>query len=324
MALVERNIWRQNGNWPKYNWPKPKIATCDGQVAVRTVGGQGFRTLCSPTSPLTRFDASVFRRGDGTQEARSKERCGSVCSEAGGRVTQRSSQCPRGAQDQSRPKVVGDGFPLFHGAQLSIDTTLMSALRGDGRPGLQCVRVDGASIMRARRRKETPYWGERTCPVGAPWLRTGWSMVRRVPVFPEPGRQNKSQARDSCHSRSCRCWSNEEASALTVSRLLKWWRKTSIPVLGRKGCLTGLAKCFHLLLSRKKTSKPVDQFETFYSCAKSPTCVEMSTRPCGQTMFLDFLLWDGRHTLPRRFIVSIGRLPRFKTSWPTLKPGTHV
>ena len=34
---------------------------------------------------------------------------------------------------------------------------MVSPVRGDGRPGPQCARVDGAAFMRARRRKETTY-----------------------------------------------------------------------------------------------------------------------------------------------------------------------
>ena len=57
--------------------------------------------------------------------------------------------------DQRRLEVVADGLPLFHGAQLAIDTTMVSPVRGDGRPGPQCARVDGAALVRARRRNET-------------------------------------------------------------------------------------------------------------------------------------------------------------------------
>ena len=77
-----------------------------------------------------------------------------MCREAGGRVTLnvRVSDLdlpPRGAHDQRRLEVVADGLPLFHGAQLAIDSTMVSPVRGDGRPGPQCARVDGAA------RKET-------------------------------------------------------------------------------------------------------------------------------------------------------------------------
>ena len=64
---------------------------------------------------------------------------------------------PRGAVDQRRLEVVVDGLPLFHGAQLAIDTTMVSPVRGDGRPRPQCARVDGAALARARRRKEATY-----------------------------------------------------------------------------------------------------------------------------------------------------------------------
>ena len=34
---------------------------------------------------------------------------------------------------------------------------MVSPVRGDGRPGPQCARVDGAALARARRRKEATY-----------------------------------------------------------------------------------------------------------------------------------------------------------------------
>ena len=97
------------------------------------------------------------RRGFALESAAAR-----VCREAGGRVTLnvRVSDLdlpPRGAQDQRRLEVVADGLPLFHGAQLAIDTTMVSAVRGDGQPGPLCARVDGAALARARRRKEITY-----------------------------------------------------------------------------------------------------------------------------------------------------------------------
>ena len=50
--------------------------------------------------------------------------------------------------------MVTDGLLLFHGAQLTIDTTMVSDVRGDGQPGPLCARVDGAAFAHARRRKE--------------------------------------------------------------------------------------------------------------------------------------------------------------------------
>ena len=59
--------------------------------------------------------------------------------------------------DARRLEVVADGLPLFHGAQVVLDTTLVSPLRRDGTPHAQCAE-DGAALLRARRRKE------RACP----------------------------------------------------------------------------------------------------------------------------------------------------------------
>ena len=61
-----------------------------------------------------------------------------------------------GAHDQRRLEVVADGLPFLPGGQLAIDTTMVSPVRSDGRAGPQCFRVDGAALVRARR-KETTY-----------------------------------------------------------------------------------------------------------------------------------------------------------------------
>ena len=56
--------------------------------------------------------------------------------------------------DNPRLEVVADGLPLQGGAQLPIDTTMVSALTRDGtaRPGAD--RHDGVALTEARRRKE--------------------------------------------------------------------------------------------------------------------------------------------------------------------------
>ena len=58
--------------------------------------------------------------------------------------------------DSRRLEVVVDGL-LSSDAQLTIDTTLVSPLRGDGQPHRRCVDVDGAALDEARRRKERTY-----------------------------------------------------------------------------------------------------------------------------------------------------------------------
>ena len=46
-----------------------------------------------------------------------------------------------------------EGFPAFHGAQLAIDTTLVSPLRADGEPHRRCANEGGVALVAARRRK---------------------------------------------------------------------------------------------------------------------------------------------------------------------------
>ena len=64
---------------------------------------------------------------------------------------------PIANHDARRLKVVADGLPLFGGAQLAIDTTLVSSVQADGRPRPQCARVDGATLSEARQRKQRTY-----------------------------------------------------------------------------------------------------------------------------------------------------------------------
>ena len=61
------------------------------------------------------------------------------------------------AGDGRRLEVVVDGPPLFGGAQLAVDTTLVCALRTDGQPTTRAAVEDGARVTRARRRKEATY-----------------------------------------------------------------------------------------------------------------------------------------------------------------------
>ena len=37
-------------------------------------------------------------------------------------------------EDQQRIEVIAEGLSVFHGAQLAVDTTLVSPLRADGEP----------------------------------------------------------------------------------------------------------------------------------------------------------------------------------------------
>ena len=59
--------------------------------------------------------------------------------------------------DGRRLEIVVDGLLLFSGAQLAVDTTLVCALRRDGRPTTRAAVENGARVTRARRRKDSTY-----------------------------------------------------------------------------------------------------------------------------------------------------------------------
>ena len=84
-----------------------------------------------------------------------------ICREAGGRVATnvfvRDLDLPVPVNDGLRLEVVVDGLLVFGGAQLAVDTTVVSSLHCDGSPHRGAADVDGAVLAAARRRKE------RTC-----------------------------------------------------------------------------------------------------------------------------------------------------------------
>ena len=59
--------------------------------------------------------------------------------------------------DGRRIEVIADGLTLWQGAQLAIDTTLVSPLWRDGSPRRGAARRAGVALEEARRRKETTY-----------------------------------------------------------------------------------------------------------------------------------------------------------------------
>ena len=85
-----------------------------------------------------------------------------ICREGGGRV--RTNVLVRDMDigvfnplDTRRLEVVVDGLPLFRGAQIAVDTTLVCPLTREGRARPRCANVSGAAIAAARRRKERRY-----------------------------------------------------------------------------------------------------------------------------------------------------------------------
>ena len=59
--------------------------------------------------------------------------------------------------DTRRLEVVVNGLPLFGGAQLVVDTTLVGPLTREGEAKPRAATVSGACLAVARRRKETRY-----------------------------------------------------------------------------------------------------------------------------------------------------------------------
>ena len=96
------------------------------------------------------------------QHGSAERQGGRVCREAGGRVTTnmlvRELDLHVPVADARRLEVVVDGLPLFGGAQLAIDTTLVSVLHCDGTARPRTANEDGVVLAIARQRKE------RTCP----------------------------------------------------------------------------------------------------------------------------------------------------------------
>ena len=104
-----------------------------------------------------------------------------VCREAGGRVTTNVLLRDLDLEiadrtDARRLEVAVDGLPLFGGAQLAIDATIVSPLRGDGSARRGASGEDCVALTVARRRKERRYL-ELVAPEAG---RCCWSLVWRL------------------------------------------------------------------------------------------------------------------------------------------------
>ena len=69
----------------------------------------------------------------------------------------RDLDLPVPVNDARRLEIVVDGLPLYGGAQLAVDTTLVSVLKGDGTVLGRGSQLDGVALRAARRRKERTY-----------------------------------------------------------------------------------------------------------------------------------------------------------------------
>ena len=85
-----------------------------------------------------------------------------ICREAGARVTTNTRVNDLNIshphqQDDCRIEVIANGLPLWNGAQLAVDTTLVSPLTRDGQPRRRAGRFAGAALQDARRSRERTY-----------------------------------------------------------------------------------------------------------------------------------------------------------------------
>ena len=84
-----------------------------------------------------------------------------VCREAGAAVALnvlvRDLNVDPARQDDRRIEVIANGLPLWGGAQLAVDTTLVSPLTAAGLPRRAGGRTAGAALLTARRAKERTY-----------------------------------------------------------------------------------------------------------------------------------------------------------------------
>ena len=84
-----------------------------------------------------------------------------ICREAGARVTTdtfvRDLNLDAAVRDNRKLEVIANGLPLYHGAQLAVDATLVCPVKRNGRPQPRSDTVPGAWLTEARKRKNNTY-----------------------------------------------------------------------------------------------------------------------------------------------------------------------
>ena len=85
-----------------------------------------------------------------------------MCREAGARATTNTLLTNLNLdhihrQDDRRIEVIANGLPVWGGAQLAVDTTIVSPLTREGQPRRRAGQYAGTALMEARRRKERTY-----------------------------------------------------------------------------------------------------------------------------------------------------------------------
>lgn len=118
-----------------------------------------------------------------------------MCREAGARVSTnmfvRDMNIDTPVTDERRIEVVANGLPLWGGAQLAIDTTLVCPLRADGSARARADRVEGVALHEAQRKKRRRTYRElraaRRCrlvvlgiEVGGRWSPEAIDLLRKL------------------------------------------------------------------------------------------------------------------------------------------------
>ena len=119
--------------------------------------------------------------------------------------------------DNRRLEVVVDGLPLFRGAQLAIDTTMVSPIRRDGTSRRQCASTNGAALLQARRRKERTY----------PELAGDMGRARLVVLGCEVGGRWSTEA-SSFLSALAEAKARCEPEVVRKSAMVAWLRRWSV------------------------------------------------------------------------------------------------
>ena len=89
--------------------------------------------------------------------------------------------------DARKLEVLADNLPLWNGAQLAVDATLVSPVRANGQAYPQAAVKNGVRLEAARRRKEAKYpelVGSRRCrlvvtamEIGGRWSDEAWTFL---------------------------------------------------------------------------------------------------------------------------------------------------
>ena len=150
----------------------------------------GHRAACAQAGVL---------RGRGIPLGRAAAR---VCREAGARVTTNTRLSDLNLDhinrhDDRRIEVIANGLPLWGGAQLAVDTTLVSPLTSSSQPRRRAGQYAGAALQDARKSKERTYpelLRSRRCRLVVLALETGGRWSPEATTFLRPLAQTKARA----------------------------------------------------------------------------------------------------------------------------------